>query len=83
MAKAKEVKLKYIPTGVVFTMPLQDALETIKTDRGNFEAVNFKVPKEKEVIETTTYEQVVEEDNKTEEPEAQEAKIAEQVVEEE
>lgn len=66
MAEIKEVKLKYVPTGIVFSMPKEDAIEIMKTDRGNYEAVDFKFPEAKEIVETTTFEQVVESDEEKE-----------------
>lgn len=66
MSEIKEVSLKYIPTGIVFKMPEQDAVEIMKTDRGNYEAVDFVFPEEKPLIETTTFEQVVEEQTEEE-----------------
>lgn len=66
MAEIKEVKLKYVPTGIIFSMPKEDAVEIMKTDRGNYEAVDFKFPEAKEIVETTTFEQVVESDEEKE-----------------
>lgn len=66
MAEIKEVKLKYVPTGIIFSMPKEDAIEIMKTDRGNYEAVDFKFPEAKEIVETTTFEQVVESDEEKE-----------------
>jgi len=61
----KQGKIRYIPTGIVFTLPVNDAIETLKTDRGNFEIVDnsFLFPEPKKEVETTTYQQVVEDEN--------------------
>jgi len=51
--KIKQGKIRYIPTGVVFTLPEKDAIETLKADRGNFEIVDnsFVFPEPKGVNE--------------------------------
>ena len=61
--KIEYTKLKYVPTGNIFTLPTEDAREVMKTDRGNFEVVGGKdiTEKEPQVEETTTYNLVVEE----------------------
>lgn len=63
MAKFKEIKVKFIPTKVVMAIPEPDLIELLKNDRGNFEVLDkdFKLPKKETVLETTTYDQVVEE----------------------
>ena len=62
MAKFKEIKVRFIPTKVILTIPEPDLIEILKNDRGNFEVIdkNFKLPQEEVVLETTTFEQVVE-----------------------
>ena len=57
----KYVKVKYNPTGIVFNLPEPDVIETIKSDRGNFEILdkNFKMPEIKKEVKTSTFEQVV------------------------
>ena len=57
-------KLKFIPTGNVFNLPTKDAKEILKDDRGNFIVVGgTKIPdKKNEVIQTSTYELVVNEE---------------------
>lgn len=64
MAKFREIKVKFIPTKVIMSVPEPDLIELLKNDRGNFEIIddNFKAPKEEKVVETTTYDQVVEEE---------------------
>ena len=54
------MKLKYIPTGIVFELPELDAVKYFKSDRGNYQILdeNF-VDDVKEVVETTTYDKVV------------------------
>ena len=37
MEKFKEFKVKYVPTGVIFTIPEPDLTEFLKNDRGNYE----------------------------------------------
>lgn len=73
MVKFREIKVKYVPTKVVLTIPEPDLVKILKNDRGNFEVLdkNFNLPREKEVVETTTFEQVVEEDKVTEDNQKQ------------
>jgi hypothetical protein len=66
MAKdIKYIEVKYIPTGIVFNLPETDVIDTIKSDRGNFEVLDkdFKMPTEKTEVVTSTFEQVVGDDN--------------------
>ena len=67
MAKFREIKVKFIPTKIIMSIPEPDLIELLKNDRGNFEIIDndFDAPKEEIVVETTTYDQVVEnnEDN--------------------
>lgn len=69
MNNFKEIKFRFIPTGVVFTMPEPDVNKFLKTDRGNYEILDkdFELSKQETVLETTTYEQVVEKDPEIEE----------------
>lgn len=64
MTKYKEIEVKYLPTGIIFHIPEPDLLEVLKKDRGNFEVLDkdFNIPKQEVVLETTTYEQVVDEE---------------------
>ena len=72
------MKLKYIPTGIVFELPELDAVKYFKSDRGNYQILdeNF-VDDVKEVVETTTYDKVVQK----EKPKTK-AKAKKKVVEE-
>lgn len=60
----KEIKLQYIPTGIVFNLPVEEALKIYNESRGN----DYKIldegyvkedPKEEE---TTVYQQIIEEE---------------------
>ena len=64
MAEVKCVKIKFVPTGNIFNIPQEEATEIFLNDRGNYEILdkNFVLPPENDVVETTTFEQVVEED---------------------
>lgn len=64
--KIKYVKVQYNPTGVIFNLPESDVIETVKSDRGNFEILDktFKMPEIKKEVKTSTFEQVVIEDEK-------------------
>lgn len=56
-------KLKYIPTGNIFNLPYEEAVNVIKSDRGNFVVVGGKEINNDEpaVTETSTYNLVVDE----------------------
>jgi hypothetical protein len=68
----KTFNLKFIPTGNVFNLPEKEAIEILKTDRGNYQIIdkdfiddieneNEKEKEKEKEKETSTYEQVVEE----------------------
>ena len=59
--KIEYTEIKYIPTGNVFKLPVEEAKEVLETDRGNFEIVGgVDIPEEKQTVEeTTTYNMVV------------------------
>ena len=64
MAETKEIQytdLRFIPTGIVFHLPVEDAKEVLASDRGNFEIVGgVDIAEDKETIEeTSTYNKVV------------------------
>lgn len=64
MAETKEIQytdLKFIPTGIVFHLPVEDAKELLASDRGNFEVVGGVdiAEVEAEIEETSTYNMVV------------------------
>lgn len=88
MAKFKEIKVRFIPTKVILTIPEPDLIEILKNDRGNFEVIdkNFKLPQEEVVLETTTFEQVVEKeeteeyDREAREKELKKMKVAELIA---
>ncbi len=88
MAKFKEIKVRFVPTKVVMAIPEPDLIEILKRDRGNFEVIdkNFKIPEEKQVVETTTFEQVVEEaeekeyDREAREKELKKLKVADLIA---
>ena len=64
MAETKEIQytdLRFIPTGIVFHLPVNDAKEVLASDRGNFEVVGgVDIAEDEETIEeTSTYNKVV------------------------
>jgi hypothetical protein len=64
MAETKEIEytdLRFIPTGIVFHLPVNDAKEVLASDRGNFEVVGgVDIAEDEETIEeTSTYNKVV------------------------
>ena len=64
MAETKEIQytdLRFIPTGIVFHLPVEDAKEVLASDRGNFEIVGgVDIAEDEETIEeTSTYNKVV------------------------
>lgn len=64
MAKTKEIQytdLRFIPTGIVFHLPVEDAKEVLASDRGNFEIIGgVDIAEDEETIEeTSTYNKVV------------------------
>ena len=64
MAETKEIQytdLRFIPTGIVFHLPVEDAKEVLASDRGNFEVVGgVDIAEDEETIEeTSTYNKVV------------------------
>ena len=64
MAETKEIQytdLRFIPTGIVFHLPVNDAKEVLASDRGNFEVVGGVdiAEDEAEIEETSTYNKVV------------------------
>lgn len=64
MAETKEIEytdLRFIPTGIVFHLPVNDAKEVLASDRGNFEVVGGVdiAEDEAEIEETSTYNKVV------------------------
>lgn len=64
MAETKEIQytdLRFIPTGIVFHLPVEDAKEVLASDRGNFEVVGgVDIAEDEESIEeTSTYNKVV------------------------
>ena len=64
MAETKEIQytdLRFIPTGIVFHLPVEDAKEVLASDRGNFEVVGgVDIEEDEETIEeTSTYNKVV------------------------
>lgn len=85
MKKFKEIKVRFVPTKVVFTIPEPDLIEILKNDRGNYEVLDkdFKLPQKEVVLETTTFEQVVEDetvkeyDREAREKELKKMKVAE------
>jgi hypothetical protein len=67
MAETKEIQytdLRFIPTGIVFHLPVNDAKEVLASDRGNFEVVGgVDITEDEEIIEeTSTYNKVVGDD---------------------
>ena len=64
MAETQEIQytdLRFIPTGIVFHLPVEDAKEVLASDRGNFEVVGgVDIAEDEETIEeTSTYNKVV------------------------
>ena len=55
------MQIKYKPTGIVFDLPETNVRELMRKDKGNYEVLDKKfVPDEEPIIEeTTTYNQVV------------------------
>ena len=55
MAETKEIQytdLRFIPTGIVFHLPVNDAKEVLASDRGNFEVVGgVDITEDEEIIE--------------------------------
>lgn len=68
MTKAKEIKLKYVPTGIIFKLPVEEALKIYKDARGiDYEILDKDyVPEEPKEEETTVYKQIVEDDTEEE-----------------
>ncbi len=68
MTEEKQIKLKYNPTGNVFTLPEAEAKRIYIEDKGfNYTVVEGKIDLEDETIETTTvYDEIVQ-DETTEE----------------
>lgn len=68
MTKFREIKVRFIPTKTVMAIPEPDLRELLKTDRGNFEIFDndFDAPEQEVVVETTTYEQVVDNEEESE-----------------
>ena len=59
--KIEFTDLRFIPTGIVFHLPVNDAKEVLASDRGNFEVVGGVdiAEDEAEIEETSTYNKVV------------------------
>ena len=55
------MQIKYKPTGIIFDLPETNVRELMRKDKGNYEVLDKKfVPDEEPIIEeTTTYNQVV------------------------
>lgn len=60
----KEIRLQYIPTGIVFNLPVEEALKIYNESRGNDYKILDEgyVTEEPEEEETTVYQQIVEEE---------------------
>lgn len=60
MVKTKYYRLEFIPTGNIFTLPQDVAVETLKNDRGNYRILDKDFIDEQPITEeTTVYNQVV------------------------
>lgn len=72
MSDIKCVNIKFKPTGNVFNIPEDEAKQILADDRGNFEYEvldeDFVYPAGNDVLETTTFEQVVEDDKQEQAP---------------
>lgn len=70
----KELRIRFNPTGNVFVLPEEVALETYRNSRDNYTILDDDfVDEEPKVEETTVYQQVVEEEPK-EEPKPKQTK---------
>lgn len=74
--KEKEIQLKYVPTGIIFKLPVEEALKIYKDARGiDYEILDKDyVPEEPKEEETTVYKQIVE-DNTEEETEKEASEL--------
>lgn len=81
MAEVKCVDIQFKPTGNVFKIPVKEAYRLLEEDRGNYVVLDkdFVFPVKDDVVETTTFEQVVEDDKQADE----QKDVAEQVITEE
>lgn len=64
MAEVKCVDIQFKPTGNVFKIPVKEAYRLLEEDRGNYVVLDkdFVFPVKVDVVETSTFEQVVEDD---------------------
>lgn len=69
MAEVKCVDIQFKPTGNVFKIPVKEAYRLLEEDRGNYVVLDkdFVFPVKVDVVETTTFEQVVEDDKQPDE----------------
>lgn len=60
-------KIKFKPTGNIFNLPVKDAEEILKTDRGNYEIVGgVNIPKPTQTqTKTSTFKKVVVDESQT------------------
>lgn len=69
MAEVKCVDIQFKPTGNVFKIPVKEAYRLLEEDRGNYVVLDkdFVFPVKDDVVDTTTFEQVVEDDKQVDE----------------
>lgn len=69
MTEVKCVDIQFKPTGNVFKIPVKEAYRLLEEDRGNYVVLDkdFVFPVKDDVVETTTFEQVVEDDKQADE----------------
>ena len=69
MSEVKCVDIQFKPTGNVFKIPVKEAYRLLEEDRGNYVVLDkdFVFPVKVDVVETTTFEQVVEDDKQADE----------------
>lgn len=56
------LKLRYKPTGNIFTLPDEDAKTIYKSDEANYELIDYELPKEEVVKEKTVQELIMPEE---------------------
>lgn len=84
MSEVKCVNIKFKPTGNVFYVSIAEANRLLKEDRGNYEVLDedFVYPAETDVVETTVFEQVIENDAANEQKDEESQPVTEEQTEE-